>query len=504
MNIKQEMLTPNKWSRPTTKLKAVKAIIIHWVANPKTSAMANRNFFENRKHGKTGFGSAHFFVDLDGSYLQCLPEDEVAYHVGAKTYKELALKNISTYPNDSSLGIEVTHEDWTGRFSIIVELATAKLTAYLLKKYNLTVEDVYRHYDITGKDCPKYYVEHTKEWERLLSIIKKELQALESNSKEKSTNQSKTYTVVKGDTLWGISNKFGISVEQLKTLNGLKSDTITIGQNLQLSSNPQAPSTSTTSTKSTSGVTHSIFGQSKISAKHMTNFLKKKGISIDSHIPEAFINVGERYGIRGDIAFAQSIIETGWFRFDGGTAVDPSQHNYCGLGVTKKGERGWSFKTIEEGVTAQIQHLYAYATNKDLPDGEKIVDPRFNLVKRGSAPNWEDLNNRWAMNDNYAQHILKIYNDMVKSPLSIGPIKEVKNVQTHQQSVKSPGLASWKQEEGEKGLDILHELGIVHDPEKWKFKLGEVPENWLLFVIAARLADMIDKSNRGKQQGKDE
>ncbi|MDK2600652.1 glucosaminidase domain-containing protein [Bacillus stercoris] len=126
-------------------------------------------------------------------------------------------------------------------------------------------------------------------------------------------------------------------------------------------------------------------------------------------VANAFVSVGNKYGVRGDIAFCQSIIETGWFKFEGGTAVTPDQHNYCGLGVTSLGVKGNSFETVEQGVTAQIQHLFAYASTEEVPDGEEILDPRFKYVTRGVAPHWEDLNNRWAMNDKYGQHILEMY-----------------------------------------------------------------------------------------------
>ncbi len=125
-------------------------------------------------------------------------------------------------------------------------------------------------------------------------------------------------------------------------------------------------------------------------------------------IAGAYIRIGKRYGVRGDIAFAQAIVETGWFTFKG-SAVTPDQHNYCGMGVTSNGMKGASFRTIEEGVTAHIQHLYAYATKNPLPDGDAILDPRFQYVKRGIAPYWQDLNMRWAMNDKYADTILSVY-----------------------------------------------------------------------------------------------
>lgn len=148
----------------------------------------------------------------------------------------------------------------------------------------------------------------------------------------------------------------------------------------------------------------------------MVEFVTKRNPRAENieEIAKSFIKVGKKYGLRGDIAFCQSIIETGWFRFDGGTAVKPKQHNYCGLGVVSKGISGHSFDTVEDGVTAQIQHLYAYASKEDIPKGEKMIDPRFHYVTRGIAEHWEDLNMRWAMNNTYGQQIMSIYEDMLE------------------------------------------------------------------------------------------
>lgn len=155
-----------------------------------------------------------------------------------------------------------------------------------------------------------------------------------------------------------------------------------------------------------------IFGKAEVEVDHMYAYVSRHNPDFDRKIAEAFYRVGERYGIRGDIALCQAIIETGWFRFDNGTAVKAKSHNYCGLGVKKRGDKGCSFSNVEEGVTAMIQHLYAYACAKQLPDGEKIVDPRFSFVNRGCAKTWEKLAGRWAMNPRYGKNILKIYDGL--------------------------------------------------------------------------------------------
>lgn len=149
-------------------------------------------------------------------------------------------------------------------------------------------------------------------------------------------------------------------------------------------------------------------------ADRLYRFVSRHNPDFDKSIAEAYVSVGLRYGIPGDIALCQGIVETGWFRFNGGTKVTPDQHNYCGLGVLKLGQRGHSFNSVEDGVTAQIQHLYAYACDSPLPEGEQLLDPRFNLVKRGIAPTWEELSGRWAANSRYARSILKLYIELKK------------------------------------------------------------------------------------------
>ncbi|MCC8072228.1 MAG: glucosaminidase domain-containing protein [Bacteroidales bacterium] len=157
-----------------------------------------------------------------------------------------------------------------------------------------------------------------------------------------------------------------------------------------------------------------ILGDTQLTVDQMYNYVKRRNSKFRREIAEAYYEVGRRYGIRGDVALCQAIIETGWFRFADGTAVKANQHNYCGLGVTRRGMKGCSFKNVKEGVTAQIQHLYAYSSKEALPKGEKVVDPRFKLVKRGCAKTWHDLSNRWAANANYGRHILKLYAEMAE------------------------------------------------------------------------------------------
>ena len=143
MKITDALLTPNKYSRPQIPLKSVKKVVLHYVGNPKSSAMANRNYFENQKNGGR-YVSSHYIVGLEGEILRCVPENEVAY--------------CSNQANTYSISIECCHPDATGKFTDATTDSAAELCAYLLKKYGLSVNDLIRHYDVTGKQCPLWFV----------------------------------------------------------------------------------------------------------------------------------------------------------------------------------------------------------------------------------------------------------------------------------------------------------------------------------------------------------
>ncbi|MBN8234798.1 N-acetylmuramoyl-L-alanine amidase [Halobacillus kuroshimensis] len=155
-----------------------------------------------------------------------------------------------------------------------------------------------------------------------------------------------------------------------------------------------------------------ILGQSVIDGCQLDQFVR----SVYPDAPQLgryYRVYGNLYGIRGDIAFAQAVHETNYFRFTGDVQRD--QNNFAGIGAVGGGAAGASFSTPEEGVHAQIQHLYAYASSDPIPEGVKLVDPRFDLVARGSARTWTALNGKWAVPGNqYGQLILSIYERMAE------------------------------------------------------------------------------------------
>jgi len=172
MEIKEMLLTPNNFSRPKTALKKVTNIIIHWVGNAGSTGVANRNYFESLKNGKT-YASSHYIIGLEGEVIRCVPENEIAYHANAA--------------NDYSIGIENCHPDWNGKFNDKTYASLITLCAMLCKKYDLNPEKaLLRHYDITKKLCPKYYVEHQEAWLKLKADVKEKL-ASEEKEKEQDT-----------------------------------------------------------------------------------------------------------------------------------------------------------------------------------------------------------------------------------------------------------------------------------------------------------------------------
>lgn len=151
----------------------VRGLVIHWVGNPSTSAKFNRDYFESRKKGKLGFGSAHVIIDLDGTILQCIPYDEVAYHAGpTDLLTEEARALIGPLPNYHTIGIEMTHPEWDGKPTEETWGTAVELCADLCDKYDVPVRKILRHYDITGKECPRWFVKYPEELDRFREEVR--------------------------------------------------------------------------------------------------------------------------------------------------------------------------------------------------------------------------------------------------------------------------------------------------------------------------------------------
>ena len=158
--VEKDYLTVNEWSRPGAELEEINGVVIHYVGNPGTTAQANRNYFESLSSGKEGtYASSHFIVGLEGEVLQCVPLTEISYASNGR--------------NGDTVSIEVCHPDETGVFSPVTYDRTVELTAWLCREFKLDPEtDVIRHYDVTGKRCPLYYVENPSAWTTFLADVK--------------------------------------------------------------------------------------------------------------------------------------------------------------------------------------------------------------------------------------------------------------------------------------------------------------------------------------------
>lgn len=150
-DIDEQLLTVNDFSRPGEKTDAIEYIVIHYLANPKTTAQENHDYFESLKDLQNVSMSANFVVGLQGEIIECVPPGEIAY--------------ASNSMNHLSVSIENCHLDTSGRFTEDTYDSCMKLTAWLVEEYKIPRDNIIRHYDVTGKECPLYYVEHEDKWE---------------------------------------------------------------------------------------------------------------------------------------------------------------------------------------------------------------------------------------------------------------------------------------------------------------------------------------------------
>lgn len=144
-------------ARTGVKLVEINNIVIHYVGNSGSTAQNNRDYFNKTDTDVC----SHFVIGLDGEVIQCVPLDEKS--------------NASNNRNLDTISIEVCHPDDTGKFNDTTYQSLVKLTAWLCDNSGLKAKDVIRHYDITGKECPKYFVDNESEWTEFLDDVKEEL-----------------------------------------------------------------------------------------------------------------------------------------------------------------------------------------------------------------------------------------------------------------------------------------------------------------------------------------
>lgn len=217
-----------------------------------------------------------------------------------------------------------------------------------------------------------------------------------------------------------------------------------------------------------------IMGKAQATAQQMALFCRSKNSAPQltscslEQLAEMFIEEGEAEGVRGDVAFAQSLHETGYFKFGG--IVLPTQNNYAGIGALNGNATGQaaSFPDPRTGVRAQIQHLKAYASTEALVN--ECVDPRFSLVARGVAPYVEWLGAAdnpqgcgWAVpGTGYGANIVKLLGQIMAQKTPQAPAEP-------ENDGYPEGTPDWQKE----GFEILVQRGIINSPNVWKARFDQ-------------------------------
>lgn len=165
--VKYEPIVKNEYSRPGTYLSEINGIVVHYVANPGTTAEQNRSYFNGLAVSKETWASSHFLIGLEGEVLQLMPLDEIAY--------------CSNSRNDDTVSIECCHPEADGKFNDETYKSLVRLLCDLCREYDLDpLTQIIRHYDVTGKLCPLWFVEHEDDWRALLTDVAAEMTEYEA------------------------------------------------------------------------------------------------------------------------------------------------------------------------------------------------------------------------------------------------------------------------------------------------------------------------------------
>ncbi len=353
MNLKQNYLTQSGCYKAGKRI-TVKGLMIHSVGCPQPKADV---FMKNWNRADAN-ACVHAIVEPDGDVYQLLPWDFRGWHCGGGA-------------NNTHIGVEMTEPatiKYTGG-SNWTETGEGESTKnHVLATYRYAVE-LFAHL------CQQFRLDPLAD-----GVV---ISHSEGCKRGIASNHGDV------EHLW---SKFGLTMAQFR--KDIKA----------------AMEGSTTEDSLTA-----IMGKAAATAEQMKAYLKKKNPAVPQSVLDMillYISEGEAEGVRGDIAFAQSCLETGNFTFSG-SAVNLKQNNFCGLGVTQRGKTGLSFESAQLGIRAQIQHLKAYASTDKLRNA--LADPRFRYVKRGCAPYVEWLGQKenpqgkgWAAGEKYGENILSI------------------------------------------------------------------------------------------------
>ena len=362
MKLVQSILTKNPCYTAGRKI-TVKGLMLHSVGCPQPKASV---FIKNWNSPSYDSACVHGFIDgNDGTVYQTLPWNHRGWHCGSGSKGSA---------NNTHIGVEMCEPaciKYTGGANFTCsDTATAKAVAK--RTYEAAVE-------LFAMLCKQYSLDPTAD-----GVI---ISHREGHSR-------------------GIASNHG-DPEHLWTQLGMGYTMDTFRQAVK-------EAMESGSSVETSGYTK-IMGTAVATAAQMKTYIQGKNPQVPQSVLDMiplYLSEGQAEGVRGDIAFAQSCLETGNFTFSG-SAVTLDQNNFCGMGVTSNGLKGNSFDTPQLGIRAQIQHLKAYASTDALQND--CVDPRFKYVIRGSAEYVEWLGQQenptgkgWAAGAGYGTKILFI------------------------------------------------------------------------------------------------
>lgn len=344
----------------------VKGLMIHSVGCPQPKAQP----FINNWNRAGASACVHAIIQPDGEVYQLLPWNHRGWHGGGSC-------------NNTHIGVEMTEPDsisYTGGAAFKEKGDESRTKAHVLATYHYAVE-------LFARLCVLYDLDPLADG------------VVVSHSEGHKRGIASNHADV--EHLW---SKFGLTMAQFR----------------------QDIKNSMTEADGAAGTR--IMGKASATVDQMTAYIRAKNPAVAQSVIDMiplYLSEGETEGVRGDVAFAQSCLETGNFGF-AGSAVTLDQNNFCGMGVTSTGMKGNSFDTPQLGIRAQIQHLKAYASTEPLVCG--CIDTRFKYVERGCAEYVEWLGQKenpkgkgWAAGRDYGKKILTILNAILDSSAVFTP-----------------------------------------------------------------------------------
>lgn len=396
------------------RLYPITKITIHHAAMVAPAHQIGNCFVSREKKA-----SATYCIGNDGSIVQCVKESDAPW-------------TSNSYENDNrAITIEVSNSKRGGEWPVgeaaynalidlLVDICKRNPGIGHLNYTGDTTGNLTMHKWFHATQCPGPYLE--ARFPEIAAKVNARLDGTEvppqgedKPTEDKPTQETKT---VYDLSATGLTEELAKKVAAEISEAGYEAKLTT--REIKVEKPGEAKPNETTETVNSEGL-HYITGKAVVDAERLRSYIKSVRPDIQQSVLDMipyYISEGEIEGIAGDVAFAQSCIETGNFKFNPATcAVTIDQNNFAMIGVTGTFLKGESFATPQLGIRAQIQHLKAYANKESLK--QECVDPRFGLVLRGCAPYVEWLGMKenptgrgWASAKNYGYNVLRVLNNI--------------------------------------------------------------------------------------------